>query len=80
MKLLNKMKEYENKLYSQGYELVAGFDEVGRGCIAGPLVAAMVIFDKNYTNEEIKDSKKLSKLKREQLYNEIYKNGLCCGN
>ena len=45
----------------------AGLDEVGRGCIAGPVVAAAVILPENYQNEALNDSKKLSAKQRENL-------------
>ncbi|MCD4668866.1 MAG: ribonuclease HII, partial [Actinomycetia bacterium] len=55
---------YEDQLYSMGYDLIAGADEVGRGSLAGPLVAAAVIMDrKNFMIEGIDDSKKLTPLK-----------------
>lgn len=54
--------------------IVAGVDEVGRGCIAGPVVAACVILDPNNIPNGINDSKKLSQKKREILYSEIIKN------
>lgn len=50
-----------------GETLEAGCDEAGRGCLAGPVVAAAVIFPKNYNNQYIKDSKKLSEAKRKLL-------------
>jgi len=49
------------------YELEAGTDEVGRGCLAGPVVAAAVILPKAYHNEELNDSKKINANKRERL-------------
>ncbi len=49
----------------------AGCDEVGRGCIAGPVVAAAVILPKDYINNSIIDSKKLSSKKREEIGKEI---------
>ena len=49
----------------------AGCDETGRGCIAGPVVAAAVILPRDYQNEELDDSKKLSRKKREKLEVEI---------
>ncbi len=52
----------------------AGCDEVGRGCLAGPVVAAAVIFPQGYINKELNDSKKLSKLQRLRLRDEIIKN------
>ncbi|MEM9857294.1 MAG: ribonuclease HII [Bacteroidota bacterium] len=49
----------------------AGCDEAGRGCLAGPVVAAAVILPKNYRNKELNDSKKLAKKKREALRTQI---------
>ncbi|WP_322909075.1 ribonuclease HII [Mycoplasmopsis felis] len=69
------MLDYELK-FLKNYKNIAGTDEVGRGCLAGPLVVACVILQPNYINPEIKDSKKLSKTKREKLYDEIIKNCL----
>jgi ribonuclease HII len=51
--------------------LEAGCDEVGRGCLCGPVVAAAVILPEDYANEFINDSKKLSKSNRENLFGEI---------
>ena len=51
--------------------LVAGVDEVGRGPLAGPVVAAACVFEQGYKNTEIQDSKKLSKKKRENLVGAI---------
>ena len=51
--------------------LIAGVDEVGRGCIAGPVVAAVVVIDKNFNVFDVEDSKKISKEKRAILYNKI---------
>lgn len=59
-------------------EIVAGVDEVGRGPLAGPVVAACVIMDTNYIIEGVNDSKKLSHEKREQLYDLIVKNSKYC--
>ena len=71
------MKKYENELYLNGYKYVAGLDEVGRGCIAGPLVAAMVIFKPDYINNEIKDSKLLNHQQRIKLDQQIKDNAIC---
>ena len=54
----------------------AGCDEVGRGCIAGPVVAAAVILPKDYINNSIVDSKKLSSKKREEIGKEIIGNAI----
>ena len=55
----------------QSKVLEAGCDEVGRGCIAGPVVAASVIFPNDYSNESIKDSKIISPKKRILIEKEI---------
>ena len=62
---------YQEKIYE------AGCDEVGRGCLAGPVVAAAVIFEKNYKNNTIVDSKKLSPTKRKNIEIEIKKDAIC---
>jgi len=54
----------------------AGLDEVGRGCLAGPVVASAVILPINYREEELNDSKQLSKNQRERLAIEIKKNAI----
>ncbi|MCX2738759.1 ribonuclease HII [Pontibacter anaerobius] len=54
-----------------GYTLEAGVDEVGRGCLAGPVVAAAVILPHDYQHPLLNDSKKLTKRLREQLRGEI---------
>ena len=61
---------FQNKIHE------AGCDEVGRGCIAGPVVAGAVILPKNYKNDDIKDSKLISAKKRKILDLEIKKNAL----
>ncbi len=58
-------------------KIVAGCDEAGRGCLAGPVVAASVILPKYYKNNRIKDSKKLSKNEREILQKSIKKEAIC---
>ena len=65
------MLDIENKYWLKGYKYVAGIDEAGRGPLAGPVVAACVIFKKNDFIEGVKDSKKISAKKRDVLYNEI---------
>ncbi|UCS91508.1 ribonuclease HII [Echinicola marina] len=57
--------------YLEANRLEAGCDEVGRGCLCGPVVAAAVILPENFANEIINDSKKLSKGYRESLITEI---------
>lgn len=53
-----------------------GVDEVGRGCLAGPVFAAAVILPKNFTSENIKDSKKLSEKARQRILKEIEENAI----
>lgn len=65
---------FENAAYAEGYQFVAGVDEVGRGCLAGPVVAGAVILDiSKPLPEGLNDSKKLTKKKRETIANEIKK-------
>lgn len=63
-------------LYFSDFALEAGVDEVGRGCLAGSVVAAAVIFPKEYKNSFLNDSKKLSKKDRQELDIEIRENAL----
>lgn len=74
-----EMLKFEKKLYRKGYRLIGGIDEVGRGPLVGPVVAACVILPKNFYHEDIKDSKKLSEKKREDLYDIIIKNAVDVG-
>lgn len=68
---LEEISQYEERLWADGVEFVAGLDEVGRGPIAGPVVAAAVILPKHCRLPNIKDSKKLSEKKRYLLEPEI---------
>lgn len=69
--------EYEQALWDNGLTNIAGVDEVGRGCFAGPVVAAAVIFPQGFTNiERIDDSKRLSAKVREDLARRIKKYAL----
>ena len=71
--------KYEKELYKKGITLIAGTDEVGRGPLVGPVVAAAVILPKNYKLDGLTDSKKLSEKKREQYYDIIYKDAISVG-
>jgi len=64
--------------FSETILLEAGCDEAGRGCLAGPLFAAAVIFPFNYCNDQLNDSKQLSKAKREVLREIIMKDAVAC--
>lgn len=65
------MLKLERELYDEGYELIAGVDEAGRGPLAGPLVIAAVILPKDVFISGLNDSKQLSAAKRDMLYNEV---------
>jgi ribonuclease HII len=73
----------ERKLAAQGYRLVAGVDEVGRGALAGPVVAAAVILptglDKARWLDEVRDSKELSPARRQLLFEQIMEMAISVG-
>ena len=73
------MLEYENNLYNEGVTLIAGVDEVGRGPLIGPVVACACILPVNFYHKDIKDSKKLSEKKREEMYKIIKENAISIG-
>ncbi|MEO0123729.1 MAG: ribonuclease HII [candidate division WOR-3 bacterium] len=62
------MKQTIDREFWSKFDFIAGCDEAGRGPLAGPVVAAAVILPKNFYHPEIDDSKKLSPLKREELF------------
>ena len=68
---LNKLKEFEKKLYEDGVKYIAGIDEAGRGPLAGPVVIGCVIMKPESFIEYVNDSKKVSETKREMLYEKI---------
>lgn len=74
---IDALKEYDRKYESEGY--VCGIDEVGRGPLAGPVVACACILPKDCNILYINDSKKLSKKKREELYDIIMKEAVAVG-
>jgi len=72
--------DYFEKMYDrQGYQRIAGVDEVGRGPLAGPVVAAAVILPKEGIGQRLFDSKKISAEKREVLYDTILSKALGLG-
>lgn len=73
------MLEYERDLWGKGVRLIAGVDEVGRGCLFGDVVAAAVILPENMEIDGVNDSKKLSEKKREQLFDIIMANAVSVG-
>ena len=76
---LYEMTSFERDCYSNGYSIIAGIDEAGRGPLAGPVVAAAVILRKDEVIPGVNDSKKLSEKKREYLYDEIKIRALSVG-
>lgn len=67
---------YEREGLSRGYKIIAGIDEVGRGPLAGPVVCAAVILPLDDIIEGVDDSKKITKKKREVLYEKITKKAI----
>lgn len=67
-KKLTEMKKIEQSLYEKGIHYIAGVDEVGRGPLAGPVVAAAVVLPIDFDLLGVDDSKKLSEKRREELY------------
>ena len=76
---LQTMQVYERDLRAAGKRYIAGVDEVGRGPLAGPVVAACVVLPENFDVLGVDDSKKLSEKKREQLYDAILSEALAYG-
>lgn len=76
---LETLLNYEKSLYARGIELIAGVDEVGRGPLAGPVVAAAVILPKLCKIKGLNDSKKIPKSKHEAIYNQVMKEAVAVG-
>lgn len=70
---------FERKLREKGISLIAGVDEVGRGPLVGPVVAACVILPEDFSLDGLTDSKKLSEKKREYYYDEIMRQAISVG-
>jgi len=71
--------EIENKYWNKGFKYIAGIDEAGRGPLAGPVVAACVMFKQGTIIDGIKDSKKITPKKRDVLFNEIVEKSYAIG-
>ena len=71
MARLELINQFENEGYYRGYLSIGGIDEAGRGPLAGPVVASVVVFEPNTKIEGVNDSKKLSEAKREELFDII---------
>ena len=76
---LEKMLAYEKELYTQGIQLIAGVDEVGRGPLAGPVVAAAVILPENCKIPGLNDSKKIPKSKHKEIYEAVLEHAIAIG-
>ncbi|MFP8487910.1 ribonuclease HII [Gracilimonas sp. Q87] len=64
---MSKRLKFERQLWSEGYERIIGLDEVGRGCLAGPVVAAGVVFEEGTDIPQIRDSKDIGEKERVEL-------------
>lgn len=73
---MNKRLEFEQKLWQQGYERIMGLDEVGRGCLSGPVAAAGVILNADSDIPGIRDSKTLDLKQRNELAQNIKEKAL----
>lgn len=72
-------RQYEDELYSKGYKLIGGIDEVGRGPLVGPVVTACVILPEDFALDGLTDSKKLSEKKRDMFYDIIMEKAISVG-
>lgn len=86
MKIIDNLQKpsftEERKLVAQGYQLIAGIDEAGRGALAGPVVAAAVIIPSHIDApwlDQVRDSKQLSPPRREYLFHNIQKTAISVG-
>lgn len=73
------MLEIEKDIWNKGYNYIACIDEVGRGCLAGDVVACAIIMPKGVLIEGVNDSKKLTAKKRESLYDKILEAAIAVG-
>lgn len=76
--MMPDLAHIERSLCAKGYNFIAGVDEAGRGPLAGPVVAAAVIFPDGVAIEGLDDSKKLSARRRDQLFDKIASAGAIC--
>lgn len=73
------MLEFESEAFKSGFKNIACIDEVGRGCLAGDVVACAIIMPQGLKLDGVKDSKKLSAKKRESLYDQILSHAVAYG-
>ena len=71
--------DFDEQYYRDGYKLIVGCDEAGRGCLLGPVFAAAVILPPDFNSPLINDSKKLSEKQREEAYKIIVENAIAYG-
>lgn len=76
---MNSLKKFDVSLNTARHKLIAGVDEAGRGPLAGPVVAAAVIFDRKTNIQNVNDSKKLTEKKREILFDQIIDKAMSYG-
>ena len=76
---MSELWKYEHKCYEEGYQLICGVDEAGRGPLAGPVCAAAVILPQDLEIEGLNDSKKLTEKRREALYDIIIEKAIAYG-
>lgn len=71
--------QLENEIYDEGFALLCGVDEAGRGPLAGPVYAAAVVLPRGFEIDGLNDSKKLTEKKREALFDPICEAAICFG-
>ena len=76
---MTELWELENEIYAEGFSLICGVDEAGRGPLAGPVYASAVILPRDAVIEGLNDSKKLTEKKREALFDVITERALTYG-
>jgi ribonuclease HII len=79
LKKLAEMKKFENELHGQGVGYIGGVDEVGRGPLAGPVVAACVVLPADFDVPGLDDSKKLTEKRRNEMMKVIHDNAIAYG-
>lgn len=76
---IRELQQIESELHEQGFQMIAGIDEVGRGPLAGPVVAAAIIMKKDSVIIGVNDSKQLSIAKRDELFEQICEDAIAVG-
>jgi ribonuclease HII len=79
LRKLVEMKEFENRLHERGIGYIGGVDEVGRGPLAGPVVAACVVLPADFDVPGLDDSKKLTEKRRNEMMKVIHDNAVAYG-